>query len=126
MYGLILRASNLAPKLPRPLRRKLAILIGTMAWMVAGRARRHVSANVRHVLRSTHRQNLASRFRSQRIVRRIFCNCIDNYLELFARPALSKQEVLDRIEMRGREHFEEAAALKRGVVIASAHLGPFE
>jgi KDO2-lipid IV(A) lauroyltransferase len=126
MYGVALRASKIAPKIPRPVRRQLAALIGTAAWAVAGRARRHVSANVWHARGAPAQQDLAFRIRTQQIVRRIFCNCISNYLELFTRPTLSKQAVLDRIEVRGVEHFEEAAALNRGVVIASAHLGPFE
>ncbi len=126
MYGVALRASKIVPKIPRPVRRQLAALIGTAAWAVAGRARRHVSANVWHALGAPAQRDLAFRIRTQQIVRRIFCNCISNYLELFTRPTLSKQAVLDRIEVRGVEHFEEAAALNRGVVIASAHLGPFE
>ena len=34
--------------------------------------------------------------------------------------------MLARIDVEGANHFEEAAALGRGVIIASAHIGPFE
>jgi lauroyl/myristoyl acyltransferase len=126
MYGLILRASKIAPLLPRWFRRELSVVVGSVAWAVAKRPRGHVAANVRQVLGLSSQPPLASRLRVQLIVRRIFCNCISNYLELFALPGLSKREVLARIDVEGVEHFEEAAALGRGVIIASAHIGPFE
>jgi lauroyl/myristoyl acyltransferase len=126
MYDLILRASKVAPVLPRWMRRRLSAVVGTVAWAIAKRPRGYVTTNVRQVLGLPSQSTLGSRVRTQLIARRIFCNCISNYLELFALPGLSKQDVLARIDVRGVEHFEKAAALGRGVIIASAHIGPFE
>lgn len=126
MRDLLIQSLQLACRLPRPLRRVLSIVAGAIAWAVAGKPRRAVIANVSQVLGLSPESPLLSRLRAQLIARRIFCHCVSNYLELFALPRLTREEVLGRIDVRGREYFEEAAALGRGVIVASAHLGPFE
>jgi KDO2-lipid IV(A) lauroyltransferase len=40
--------------------------------------------------------------------------------------SFSREDVLQRVELRGREHLEEALAQKRGVVLASIHLANWE
>lgn len=126
MRELLFRSLTLACRLPRPLRRGLSMAAGTVAWAVAAEPRRNVTANVRRVLGVSSHPSLASRLRAQLIARRVFCNCVSNYFELFALPRLTRAEILGRIDVKGREYFEQAVSLGRGVIIASAHLGPFE
>lgn len=126
MHDLVVHSLRLACRLPRPLRNALSAVAGTVAWAVAAQPRRNVTENVRQVLGKSSRLPVASRWSEQFVVRRIFCRCVSNYLELFALPRLTKSEILGRIDVLGREHFEGAVDLGRGVIIASAHLGPFE
>jgi lauroyl/myristoyl acyltransferase len=126
MRDLLFQSLKLACRFPRRLRRALSFAAGTVAWAAAGEPRRSVTANVRQVLGVSSGSPLASRLRVQLVARRIFCHCVSNYLELFALPRLTRTEILGRIDVKGREYFEQAAALGRGVIIASAHLGPFE
>jgi lauroyl/myristoyl acyltransferase len=126
MYWVAYRAAKIIPKLPRGLRRAVAVVVGSVAWMLARRERRNVVSNIRHVLALPDQRSLAARIRAQLIGRRIFCNCINNYLELFALPALTTKEVLERIDMNGIEYVLEAISYGQGVILFSAHLGPFE
>lgn len=126
MYEVFHRAAKIAPKLPRWLRRTVSVAVGSLAWVFARRERDDLTANVSQVLGPSVRRSFTGRVRVQFVVRRIFCNCISNYLELFALPGLTKQEVLARIDIKGLEHFEEALSHGRGVILFSAHLGPFE
>jgi KDO2-lipid IV(A) lauroyltransferase len=126
MYEIFQRAAKIVPKLPRWLRQLTAVVIGTLAWGLARRPRQHVMANVTHVLGPSLRQSFVGRGRAQLIVRRVFCNCIHNYLELFALQALTRQQVVARMDATGAEYLDEALSYGRGVILFSAHLGPFE
>jgi KDO2-lipid IV(A) lauroyltransferase len=101
-------------------------MIGSLAWVFARRQRAHVTANVVQVLGPSVRQSLAGGIRVQLIVRRIFCNCIQNYLELLALPSLTRQNLVATMDVTGVENLEDALSHGRGVVVFSAHLGPFE
>ncbi|MBU6461275.1 MAG: lysophospholipid acyltransferase family protein [Bradyrhizobium sp.] len=124
MHDLVVRSLKLACRLPRPLRDALSAIAGTVAWAVAAQPRRNVTSNVKQVLR--HFSGEPRALHVQHIARRVFRRCISNYLELFALPRLAKEEILGRIDVVGQEHFEQAIAQGGGVIIASAHLGPFE
>jgi len=126
MHDLARLSLTLASRLPRPFRRGLSVIVGSIAWVVAKKPRSAVNANIAQVLRFSNHKDSEAPPRVRRLARRVFCNCISNYFELFAMPSLSKQEILDRIDVKGLAYFEDAAALGRGVIIASAHLGPFE
>jgi lauroyl/myristoyl acyltransferase len=126
MHDLAHLSLVLASRLPRPIRRGLSIVIGSIAWAAATAPRNAVNANVMQVLRFSKHESSEKPWFIRQTARSIFCNCISNYFELFAMPRLSKQEILDRIDIKGLEHFEDAVTLGRGIIIASAHLGPFE
>ena len=124
MYEIFHRAARIVPKLPRWLHQIIAVVVGSLAWGLARRARGHVTANVTQVLGPSIRQSFIGRLRAQRIVRRIFCNCIHNYLELFG--SVAAKEAVARFDVKNIGYFEEALSYGRGVVLFSAHLGPFE
>jgi lauroyl/myristoyl acyltransferase len=126
MYSVVYRAAKIIPKLPRVLRRPIAVVVGTISWVLARGQRKNVIANVTRVLPASDHHSLAGRIRAQLIARRIFCNCIHNYLDLFALPALTTEEVSERMVLNGAEYLLEALAHGQGVILFSAHLGPFE
>jgi lauroyl/myristoyl acyltransferase len=119
-------AAKIVPKLPRRLRETVAVVIGTLGWLLARRQRKHVTANVTRVLGHSIPHSLFDGPRTQHIVRRVFCNCIRNYLDLLALPVVTRQEIVANLDVKGVENLEAALALGRGVVLFSAHLGPFE
>ena len=46
--------------------------------------------------------------------------------EFFRLPHLTRDELLNSIEVRGREHLEEAVARGRGVIVTCSHIGNWE
>lgn len=126
MYELFCWAAKIAPNLPRRLRQIIAVAVGTLAWGLARRRRQHVTANVAQVLGPRVRHSALGRVRIQRVVRRIFCHCILNYLDLLALPAVGRQDIVARLDVSGVENLKDALSWGRGVVLFSAHLGPFE
>jgi lauroyl/myristoyl acyltransferase len=124
MYEVLCQTAKIAPKLPYRLRVILAAVAGRAAWAFAIHTRRNVTGNVIRVLNRPKRQSLAGRIETQRIVRRIFCSCTHNYLELLASPRPA--DIIDRFDVSNAEFVDEALSLGRGVVLFSAHLGPFE
>jgi lauroyl/myristoyl acyltransferase len=97
-----------------------------VGWLLARRQRKHITANVTQVLGPSLPHTLFGFTQTQRIVRRVFCNCIRNYLDLLALPSVKLQEIVANLDVKGVENLEAALALGRGVVLFSAHLGPFE
>jgi lauroyl/myristoyl acyltransferase len=126
VYEIFRWAAKIVPKLPRGLRQSFAIVIGTLGWLLARRQRERVTANVIQVLGGSIPRSQFGVTQTQRIVRRVFCNCIRNYLDLLALPAVTRQEIVAHLDVRGVENLEAALALGRGAVLFSAHLGPFE
>jgi KDO2-lipid IV(A) lauroyltransferase len=126
MYYFFLWASRIVPRLPRWLLRSLPAIIGPLAYLVAGPVRRRAAINARHVLGCEIERTVAGRRRLRRVVRGMFRNSINNYLEAFLLSTISQQEVLHRVYAEHTEYIEEALALGKGVVLFSAHFGPFE
>lgn len=62
----------------------------------------------------------------RRLARRAFRNFAVTAVDLFRLPNISAEEVREMFEIRGFEHVEAALARGRGLVIATAHLGPYE
>jgi KDO2-lipid IV(A) lauroyltransferase len=48
-----------------------------------------------------------------------------NYLDLFMLPNLPPEKILHTLDVEGIEYLEQALAQGKGVVLFSAHLGPF-
>lgn len=84
-------------------------------------ARRHAAlANLAiAVPRATRRE----RARLARRMMRSYNNMMFEFLRL---PHLSRRELIDSVEVVGREHLEQAVARGRGVIVASTHIGNWE
>jgi lauroyl/myristoyl acyltransferase len=125
-YYLFLWASRIVPRLPRWLLRLLPKMLGLLAWLVATAPRRRATSNALHVLGFDVQRTAAGRRKLRRVVRGMFRSTVSNYLDAFLMPTLSPQELLKRLTVEHVDYVEEALALGKGVILCSAHFGPFE
>lgn len=84
-------------------------------------ARRHAAlVNLAVILpRSSRRERLKTARNMMRSHNRML-------FEFFRLPHLTRDELLQAVEIEGREHLEQAAARGRGVVMTSTHVGNWE
>jgi len=61
-----------------------------------------------------------------RIVRRMMRNYNAMVFEFLRLPHMDREELMQRVEIVGRHHLDDAAARGRGVIIASSHCGNWE
>jgi lauroyl/myristoyl acyltransferase len=125
MYYLFKIASVVIPRLPHWVVLPLGNMIGLLAWLVARRARKQATANISHVLDTGTLVTRAGRRQLRKTVRAMFQNNVRNYLEIFFLPDMQTETMLRHIDICGLEHFEDALALRKGVILFTAHLGPF-
>jgi lauroyl/myristoyl acyltransferase len=125
MYYLFKIASVVIPRLPHWVVLPLANMIGLLAWLVARRARKQATANICRVLDAEILTTRAGRRQLRKTVRAMFQNNVRNYLEVFFLPYMQAETMLRHIDIGGLEYFEEALAVGKGVILFTAHLGPF-
>ena len=113
--ALVRAAERGIPRLPDALDVPLAELLGSVSYLAAGRARAAVRENLRIV---------APERAGARTIRRVFVEQARNYLEIMRIPTFDAARLLAGVDQRGWEHFAAAHAKGRGVIVASAHLGP--
>src|SRR5258708_23640353 len=126
MYRLFLWATKIVPRLPRWLLRLLPMVIGPVAWLLGARARRQATINMLHVLGVDIQSTGTGRRKLRRVVRGMFRSSISNYLDAFTMPSLDHQEIRRRLSVSNEEALQEALTLGKGVILFSAHFGPFE
>jgi lauroyl/myristoyl acyltransferase len=116
LTGALSRASERAlPLLPNVLIGPFAEAVGTLAYLAAPSARRAVRANLAFI---------APERNGRGLVRRIFVEQTRNYVEIFSIPRLDPQKLLAGMRTVGWEHVARAYEQGKGVILASAHLGP--
>ena len=125
MYYLFRIASAVIPRLPHWFVRPLANMIGLLAWLVARRARKQATANISHVLGAETLVTRAGRRQLRKTVRVIFQNNVRNYLEVFFLPYMQPETMLRHFDIQGVEYLDAALAMGKGVILFTAHLGPF-
>jgi lauroyl/myristoyl acyltransferase len=108
-------AERVLPLIPRGLVGPLAGVVGTLAYLAAPRARRAVRANLAVI---------APGRDSGGLVRQIFVAQTRNYVEIFSIPRLDPKRLLAELRTDGWEHVVRAYEQGKGVILASAHLGP--
>ena len=109
-------AEGTLPRLPSSLELPIAMLGGAIAYRSSGASRAAVRENLAIV--APHRRD------RERLVRQAFVEQLRNYIEIFRLARLDHDKVKQTVVTEGWERFETAVASGRGVVVASAHVGP--
>ncbi len=125
MYRLFKFASIIVPRLPDWCIPVLADAIGFVAFLLAVRARKQATSNMIHVLGKSTVDSRSGRRRIRHNVIQMFQSNTRNYLDLFSLPNTPSEKILSASDIEGIECLEQALALGRGVILFSAHLGPF-
>lgn len=105
---------------PFPLARGIGWMAGSLAYAVAAGRRRVLLENLARTAPAT------SPRQRRRLARRTFRNLVDAALHLYRLPSMSRRELLDLVQFEGEAHLRAALALNRGLIIVTAHLGPYE
>ena len=108
-------AERTLPALPTAISGPLAAAVGTAAYLGSPGARAAVRANLAVV---------APERATGATVRRIFIEQARNYLEVFRLPHTDPDRLRRAVATRGWENFVAAHETGKGVIVASAHLGP--
>lgn len=74
----------------------------------------------------SHTAATASPAQRRRLCRRTFSNMAEAAIHLFRLPSMSREELFSLCEIEGREHLDAALDMKRGVIVVTPHLGPYE
>jgi KDO2-lipid IV(A) lauroyltransferase len=109
-------AERTLPRLPSSLEVPISVVAGMVAYRTSAGARAAVRENLAIV--APERQD------RERLVRLTFVEQVRHYLEIFRLAQLDHEKIRRAIVVDGWEHFAAAAALGRGVVLASGHIGP--
>ena len=115
MGALAHAAERTLPHIPQAFMGPFAEVVGTLAYLAAPGARRAVHANLAII---------APERNTSGVVRRVFVEQTRNYVEIFSIPRLDPKTLLDEVRTDGWEHVAHAYERGKGVILASAHLGP--
>ncbi|MBA2394720.1 MAG: lysophospholipid acyltransferase family protein [Ktedonobacteraceae bacterium] len=125
MYTLFLLAIKIIPWLPVRLMDGIARIAGLVAWFVAMKAREQATQNMLHVLGLQVLDTSQGRRKLRGIVQAMFCNNVLNYLTMFSLAGRKPERIMRELHIEGREHFNAAFERGKGVILSSAHIGPF-
>ena len=119
-WGYVLNRAA-APLVPFSLARRIALPWGDLAYAMWGRPREAALRNYAHVL---------GRALDDPIVQRASRECFRHFAlyiaEMLHVQGWDTDTVLDRLEIEGEEHFEEAESHRRGTIFVSAHMASAE
>ena len=126
MYNLFRIVVIVSRRLPPWIIEPLGSLGGMLFWLFAKGVRKQATENMVHVLGEEITQTRQGRRRLRSTVRGMFQNSVRNYLQVFALPATSAKTIVESMRVEGQEHLEAALARGKGVILFSAHFGPFD
>jgi phosphatidylinositol dimannoside acyltransferase len=101
------------PRVPPTWQGPISEVVGTIAYLVAPRARAAVRANLSVIAPE---RSLSAR--------RVFVNQVRQYLEVFHIPRIDRARFDAIVRVEGWDHFLCAQQAGKGVIFGSAHLGP--
>ncbi len=108
-------------RLPARFALRLGVRLGDIMYCVLKKRRDIALSNLRLAF-----GNEKAERDLKRIARLSFRNLGKNVVELLRFPLLNEQNLWQLVTVEGREHFEQAQQLERGVVVFIAHLGNWE
>jgi Kdo2-lipid IVA lauroyltransferase/acyltransferase len=106
-------AERVLPRVAPSWHAPIAEAVGTIAYLAAPRARAAVRANLA-VVAPDH----------PGLARRVFVNQVRGYLEVFQIPSVDAERLIAMVRVDGWDRFTRAHSRGKGVIFASAHLGP--
>lgn len=112
---------RLAPIVPLPLVRAVAMPPGDVARLLWSTGRQYAEENFAHVLGTTPDDPVA-----QRLARDSFRHFGRYIAELMHLQGWDTEDLIDRVEIEGAENFAAAEAHGRGVIFVSGHMGSTE
>jgi lauroyl/myristoyl acyltransferase len=120
-YYLYRVLGSAAPLVPARLGYWLASRIGSLAFHINLRGRTTLRENLSHVLGEQ-----ADEATIKATGREVFRNIAKNYYDLFRSHALSDETIRTSVTVVGLHHGQKILADGKGLIIASAHFGPFD
>lgn len=106
--------------MPVSLARGLAAVGGSVAWAVQKERRKTLLTSLSYTAPGR------SDAERRRLARRTFRNLAVLAVDQFRLPSIDPKELQALFEIRGLEHIDASLARGKGVVIVTAHLGPYE
>lgn len=120
-YYLYRVLGSLAPLVPRRLGYWVAGKIGYAGYFLNPSGAAALKENLSHVLGEK-----ADAATLKATALQVYVNIAKNYFDLFYNHSLSEQKANASVTIRGVHHAKEALKKGRGIVLMSAHFGPFE
>lgn len=105
---------------PHSFIRRVGEALGSLAFFVDVRHRRIVSRNLRFAM-----PEMGPSW-AERTTRKVFQNAAITFLEILQIAVLSQKDILEKIRIKGEEHFSALKQREAGAIIISAHLGNWE
>lgn len=113
IFGFVLRI------LPQRLSLRIGAVLGSLVFLLG--IRRSVAlSNLKRVF-----PNLEEKWR-WKTAKALYRNLGRNLAELLRSPGISRTDILNLVEFRGREHFDRVLKEGRGAILITAHFGNWE
>ena len=126
MYNLFRIVCILCQRLPRWTIEPIGSFGGIVFWLCAKGVRKQATENMIHVLGKEIVQTRQGRRRLRRTVCGVFQNSVRNYLQVFRLPTTPAKTIVESMHVEGEEHVKAALARGKGILLFSAHFGPFD
>lgn len=107
-------------KLPFPLIQFSGSILGSFFFLVLRRKRKRVMENLKAFFPWEKREE-----RVKEMAKEYFKNLATNFIETFSILGFPSQFLKDLVEVKGKEHLEEAFKKGKGIIAVSGHLGNF-